>query len=62
MSKEEEKRIEFKSKKRIIDKFDEVLQEAGYNRAEVFTRFMNKVIENPAEARIENALAESKIK
>lgn len=58
---QEEKRLEFKAKKFIVDEFDKVLKKAGYNRSEVLTRFMNNVINNPAELQIQSALAESKL-
>lgn len=58
---DEEKRVEFKTKKFIVDEFDKVLKKAGYNRSEVLTRFMNNVITNPAELQIQKALAESQL-
>lgn len=58
---DEEKRVEFKAKKFIVDEFDKVLRKAGYNRSEVLTRFMNNVITNPAELQIQKALAESQL-
>ena len=58
-TKRKKKRIEFQADESITDKFDKVIEEAGYNRAEVFTRFMNNVIQNPPELQIQSALSES---
>ena len=60
-TKRKKKRIEFQADETITDRFDKVIEEAGYNRAEVFTRFMNNVIQNPPEIQIQAALAESQI-
>lgn len=60
-TKRKKKRIEFQADESITDRFDKVIEEAGYNRAEVFIRFMNNVSENPAELQIQKALAESQL-